>query len=105
MYDTAELSAQSRDRALHVVRDESDAASIRDDLESSPIGRKLMELLQLAEDIDGRAAKREGEAVQNFRRHSFRNTPEELLAGWLLEHVGDTSDCWAVNSVVERMAS
>jgi hypothetical protein len=80
------------------------ASDIQSDLESSPIGLKLMDLLQLALEIDQKAAKREASHVMNGRRYLFRATTEERVAERLLDLLGSHEDCWFLREIAQDAA-
>jgi hypothetical protein len=101
---TQALTVQSAER--HHIRPnrEPTAADFLRDLESSPLGLKLLELLQLAGEIDTKAAKREGDHVSNFRRYLFRSTPEELVAEQILNRLGNHEDCFLLREIAQDAA-
>jgi hypothetical protein len=99
----AERAYDLRQCALH-YEDAPTAESLQADLEDTKLGTALLALLTLAQAVDHKAAIREGEHVQNMRRHLFRARPEERLAEKLLNLLGSVDDCFVTREIAERLA-
>lgn len=84
--------------------DEPTARDVQVELEETKLGSALLALLSLAQDIDHKAAKREGEHVQNGRRYLFRARPEERLAEKLTDLLGAPEDCVVIRELAGRIA-
>jgi hypothetical protein len=89
-------------RAFTIERKPDDLVEAIADLEGTPLGMALLEVLRLAQEIDHKAAKREADHVSNFRRHMFSATAEERAAERLLNDLGSPDDCWFLREVAER---
>lgn len=70
------------------------------DVESSPLGRALLEALSLAEDID-LAASRKRSGLQRAFQHIPPQTAIERLAEALLNAMGPPEDCWGIRQAAE----
>lgn len=104
-YSSEEMAAQASERALETVRDEGGdptAQEIEEALRDSPVGLKLLELLELAGDIQQASDRRWGKSVENLRQRFFRQTPEERLAEAIINQLGPADDCWTLREVAAR---
>jgi hypothetical protein len=91
----------ARQAALH-YEDRPRLCDVQGDLERTPLARMLKELLELAEAVDSKAAKIEGEYVQAGRRYLYRAEPEARLATQILNLFGPPEDCFVIREIAER---
>lgn len=89
---------------VHPYREPTEA-DIREELEQTPLGMALLEVLAKAYEVDLKSRRRETNASLNFRRNTFRSTPEECLAALIIDACGADDDCYLTRSVAATLSA
>lgn len=90
--------------ALH-YEDLPRVSDVLGDLESTPLGMKVLELLALAQEVHQKSELEWERAVLNGRRSSFHAAPVASLAAAILNRFGPPEDCFVMRELAEAEAS